>query len=375
MISSYSLTRISPPGVEAIHFYYDVTPESPDGTKVAYFEFGTKAADSPGAGTPDFSGGNVVVAGRDGRGHRRLAAVSGSETHSGARVQWVDDDTVAWCEGGPGSLRTVMLSLHDGARRQIDGALRMENPRVGGDPLGLTCRHDFAPIADPYDDCVHLMDLAAGTHRALFTLGQAMRLHPRGTQFPGCELLTFMHTKWSGDGERFFVMASNGHRVAGRPECKAVHAVFVADADGSNLRYVTEEYHHPMWGADADTGKPLICYFERRADGGGQDLMAFDPADGRRRRLVERMLGKHACVTRGGDRIVTDVIHWPQKHHGAIMVYRPGHDEPDVAVRLRQDDFSQRGCHQHPTWSRDERRVYFNTSEDGRRGVWAVDLA
>lgn len=361
MQSTLNLTRISPPGVEAIHFYYDVTPESPDGSKVVYFEFGEQV----------FTNGHVMVTDREGREHRRMASVTGTDTHSAARAQWVDNDTVACCDGDPRALRTVLISLHDGSRREMPGALRMVHPTR---PVGLTCLHDFAPIAHPYDDCVHLMHLSTGAIEPLFTLGDAMKLHPYGTQFPGSDELTFMHTKWSGDGSRFFVMASNGHRIKDRPECKVVHAVFVADANGSNLRYVTEEYHHPMWGADTRTGKPLICYFQRRDDR-GQDLMAFDPDDGGRLMLVERMLGKHACMTRGGDRVVVDVTNWPEKFHGVVATYRPDDIEPNILVRLRQDDFSQRGCHLHPTWSRDERSVYFNTSEPGHRSLWRVDIS
>ncbi len=365
MTAVRKLTRLTPPGVHAIHFYYDVCPESPDGRRVVYVAFDRP----PEVPLVDVPGTVCVVEVATGM-TRQVARLEHAERHAGARQLWVDDDTIAFCDGAPGSLRTVLVSLTDGTQREMAGALRMLSPTA---PVGLTTSHDYDPPARHLDDTVCRMELTAGRLTPLFTLEQAMRLHPLGVSFPGSEHLAFMHTKWAPDGARFFVMASNTSPLTRLQQPgEGVHAVFVADADGGNLRYAGEEAHHPMWGVDPRSGRPIICTFVNRPDR-GQDLTAFDPDTGARWTLIERMLGKHACVNHDGTRIVVDLTNWPHKPLGAVVAYDVAHQDFQVLAQVSQPDYSNRACHLHPTWSRDGQRAYFNTSTPGERSLWVVD--
>jgi hypothetical protein len=367
MESPYRITRLSPPERECIHFYYDVCPESPDGRQVVYFRF---AGAVPGPG-------DVMVADRDGANARPVLAIASDvDRHSAARQLWVDNDTIACCPGNEGQLNTTLVSVRDGTRREVRGALRMVSPTA---PLGLTTLHDFTKLAARKDDAVCLMDLRSGGLRPLFTVADALKVHPLGPAFPGDDQVMFMHTKWSPRGTRFFVMAANIYRVANETNANRINSIFVAEADGSGLRYLCEEFHHPIWSADDDH----VLSFRPGASGGTlgmkwwggyQDLVSVPVGGEDAAILFSGLAGKHLIVSPDGRRVAADATNWPQQGQGAIIVYEVGGAAPLPVLQMAQADFSQRGCHIHPTWSRDGARLYFNSMEGGRRAFYALDL-
>lgn len=367
MNSRYRIVPLSPTGCECIHFYYDVCPESPDGRRIVYFRFRDTV---PGPG-------EVVVADRDGGNARAVLAIDEpADRHSAARQQWVDDDTISCCPGDGCRLRTTLVSLTDGTRRDLRGAARMISPKA---PLALTTLHDFQDLVAMTDDAVYLLDLRSGGVRPLFTVAEALKLHPQGADFPGSERVMFLHTKWSPGGARFFVIASNVYRIGKEEQARRINSVFVAEADGSGLRYLCEEYHHPVWGPDDDH---VYCFRPSATGGelgmkwwgGYQDLVSVPVAGGREEVVFSGLAGKHLCVSPDGRRVVADATHWPSSERATIFIYTVGLGAPEAVLELTQRDFSQRGCHLHPTWARDGNRIYFNSMESGVRGLYALDL-
>ncbi len=367
METPYQLIRLSPPERECIHYYYDVCPESPDGKRIVYFRF-AGAVPGPGA---------IMVADRDGVNARPVFEINDTvDRHSAARQLWVDNDTVACCLGDGGRLKTVFVSVSRGTRRELRGALRMISPTA---PLGLTTLHDFADLPSMKDDAVCLMDLRTGNLRPLFTVADALKVHPLGPSFPGDDRILFLHTKWSPGGTRFFFMAANIYRIAKEENLTRINSIFVAEADGSGLRYLCEEFHHPIWSGDDDH----VLSFRPSASGGAmgmkwwggyQDLVAVPVQGGEPTLVFSGLAGKHLIGSPDGRRVVTDATNYPERGQGTIVVYEAGSSTARPVLQMAQADFSQRGCHIHPTWSRDGNRVYFNSMEGGSRAFYAIDL-
>lgn len=366
MNSRYPITQLSPPEREAIHFYYDVCPESPDGQHVVFFAFDQTPS---GGGRAKAAPGRVWVAERAGAHPRAVGESVIGGSHDGVRAQWVDKEHIAYLAGEERRHRTVVLSILDGSRREIPGALRMGSPLA---PLGLTTLHDFDPDASGLKDAVCVMNLLTGEMRTLFTVADALAIHPGGrTDFPGVEHTCFMHTKWSPDGRRFLVLSSYTPVGAQGDERGGL---FVAEADGSGLRYVRAEGHHICWGNDNDSDT-IIGFTPNPA--GGQDLTAFPVAGGPPRKIIERVHAKHASVNAAMTQVLADVTNaygFPEKGCGGVYLYDVQNKQPEELATMKMPNPSHSGAHCHPVFSRDEKRVYFNAAEDGFRRFFAIDL-
>ena len=76
-----------------------------------------------------------------------------------------------------------------------------------------------------------------------------------------------------------------------------------------------------------------------------------------------------------GANLVADVMNWPERGTGGILVYdltTGGFNQ--IVTMATRDTSHATGCHPHPAWSRDGRRIYFNSADDGVPAVYALDL-
>lgn len=356
MESNYRITRLTPEDVPAIHTYFDLFPESPDETRIVYYRFFDRP---PGPG-------QVVVASRDGNVLCAIDVPWGS-AHTAVEQQWVDDDHIAYRLFDPTGSETVVHSLADGSSRRLPGLVRMFSPVNG---TGLSASTNTVDLtAPPTEKSVSLTDFMTGDMRRLFTDADILAIHPLGGTFTGEEEMIFKHTKWAPDGKVFFFVFANEphHRLTGKGA--PIKSVFVANADGSGVRYLTEFGHHPGW----DPGSAFIYSWDR-LPGGGQAL-AVHPRDGSPSdRVLACGPGVHSSLNPDGRRLVTDAPNWPERGRGALLMYTDGGPHEILATFKTPDTSHETGCHPHPIWSRNGTRVYFNASEAGIAHLYALDF-
>ncbi len=163
----YSVHQISAGNAPAMHSYIDICPESPDGSKIAYFEFENNV---PGWGY-------VVVANRDGSEPKRISERIKGHDHDGARQQWIDNGRIIYGIGD--DQHSEIYSLKDKSRRLVEGEIGMVSEEHG---FGLT--HNNYPKSRYHDSDrkppeVSLMNLKDGTARPLLNKSQMLPLHPK----------------------------------------------------------------------------------------------------------------------------------------------------------------------------------------------------
>ena len=95
------MKRISPAGAFAVHNYFHVCPESPDGRRVAYSLY--PDGPCPGNAGPC----DVMVCDREGTRHRKVGAAGAAVHHVGARPTWIDDDRLAYQDVATHTLHIV----------------------------------------------------------------------------------------------------------------------------------------------------------------------------------------------------------------------------------------------------------------------------
>lgn len=349
MESDRPVTQISG-DAPTIHAYYDLCPESPDGQWVTYFEF---AGDVPGAG-------RVIVARPDGSESRAIAEAPSGSAHNGALQQWAGDGHVVFSSPGEGPATSAVVPVGGGPPREVPGAVRMVHPQGS-----LALASPGRPA-----DAVCLIDLERGQARRLLGVDDALAVHPEADRIEKPEVLIFMNSKWSPDGGRFLTVFNNEGYRRRHPELRRVKSLLVADADGSGLQYLKEFGHHPMWSPDG----AFVHSYDRR-DGGGQDLVAQPLGGQEAQAMLRGALGVHGTLSPGGQRLITDVYDWPEAGRAAILRYDLTTGDYDVLVRVALPDTTHRtGCHPHPVFSRDRKRVYFNSTESGVPRLYAIEL-
>lgn len=355
--SKTPVTQISAGWNPAVHAYFDLCPESPDGKRVTYFQF---MEGPPGQG-------QVMVADLESEGgrlrpvrHQPIGEPCRGGGHEGVEQQWVDKDTVAYVAGRG---ETVVCSLKDGSMRRLQGSIRMFCPANG---MGLSTR---GPVQSD-EPTVYQMDFRTGAFKKLFGFQEMLAIHPWKDSIKDLDKVFIKHTKWTDDGKHFFVVFTNEGYP--RPaDVRLVKSILVADADGSNLRYLAEFGHHPMWSADGT----YAYAFDFRPNN-LLDLTAY-PIDGSKPyALLTNIQGWHASVRPDGTSCVTDVGGLPEeKGMGGLLLYDLKTKARNVLVAMKMPDTTHAtGVHAHPVWSKDGKRVYFNSADTGVPHVYSIEI-
>ena len=363
MRSDYPVNQVSDPGVaSALHAYFDLCPESPDGQMVTYFAFDRRR---PGPG-------RVMVCRRDGSVQRALARAPWGKANEGAKQQWIGNEAVSFHVLKDGPPRS-MLALLDGSE-----------PRMLPRPIRSYCAETSLALAHSlsaqgFEDAeatIYLMDLERETVDVLFTRESVLAVHPMGKAVladPDTDprMLYFKKPEWSHDGSLFFFVYTNAQEGP-RPEKGIfIKSLFVASADGSDLCYLGEFGRAPMWGPD-----DRYVYTVDPIDEEGNRTVVAHPIDGSDScPLLPRIEGIHANLSPDGERIAIDVFGWPEPDRAAIWLYDVPSGEHVVAAEFGAPDRSHAtGVHPHPAWSRNGKRVYFAAGEENLPRLYAIDV-
>lgn len=354
MKTPFPITRLSALGCPGVHTYFDVRPDSPDGKHIVHFAY-TGPID---AGRGD---GKLCITRADGRNPQLLTDPIHAHTQNGIFQQWLSPHEIAYRRLQDNKPETATIDIRTGKKRYFpDMAIRMASPdgtkalcHIGPDTPGTSQRAKSMRA-------VFLLDFIAETGRKLFCIEDAWALHPLRNQcHPQENRLYFKHTKWAADGSTFMVVFTNERAEPGEDKVKSI---FLADADGGNLRYLTEFTTHPFWHINSTD----VCALMTSPD--GLILTAYPIDGGEPRELSEPFRGCHVDMHPSGHYLIADsfAAPWAGKGEGAIFLYDlRTHKQSLVARFPLPDNTNATGCHPHPVFSRDGKKVFFNATENG----------
>lgn len=360
-----TLQQLSRPGKPAVHRYYDVPVDSPDGKRILYTEFDSDQVPGPA---------KVIVANADGSDPQVVGACAHAIGHVGAYVNWIDDRTFAFCPDGPGSGVTVLRSLDGAPDRQLDGQIRSfsEPRRLGvllGGPAGMGSENEKQAYLEMQK--LALWEMDTDRQRTLITVEQAAAVHPMRDQFDAAHS-NFMNCKWSPDGSQLMVVFTDNRYRQPRGLKQTFKSLIVLNADPDNPapQYVGEFRDHPIW---APSGRYLIGH--NNWDG-RKALMAY-PLDGNDPYpLLTDVNSHHPSLNRAETHLVTDGFDYSSAEaQGMVLLYELATGKArTLAAGHHYDGHHQTGSHIHPVFSRDESRVFFNLGDSGVAQVYAVTI-
>ncbi len=347
--SSARVRIVSDPQWPSVHTYFDICPESPDGTRIAYTRF---TSGIPGR-SEDPKSGLIVVASLNGEGEKNVGEFRAAKGHTGAHVGWIDDSTLSYEDEG----RVHFVNIHTGKERSFSGGCQMYHPLgIGGG--ALFCPKPIHPSNEFFPQGLYVLNPETGKVQCILSLDQLMGtgwLKNRGH----CSL---SHAKWSPTAGRVAT------RVTEKDKETARH-IFSCKADGSDLIHFTYfqngEYHKPMhWN-----------FFDDESFYGYDVSQKTRPCcrwalDGTMIETIHEGDGNHGCLSETKNYLVTDS--WYDSERIKVMFYRKGDTEPVVLSETPQLGFTD----VHPSLSRDQKKVYFNANLTGHGSqVCSMDLS
>lgn len=356
MDTALPVTRLTPADRHAVHAYYDVCPESPDGQSVAVFQFDGPDVPGPGRG---------VVLDQQGQAQWQMPAAVEGNGHVGAFFTFAGSQTVACKRAGEQSGITDLFDMKTGRSRALKGDVRQIHPTTG---KALFKR--FPRENNPYHLAIELaiVDLK-DEDRPLATI-DTYQAHPICSNCPAApETLHMQNLKWSPDGSQVLIVYTDEvwrrDRDLPYPKYKVM---LVAEADGNNLRWLSHFGHHPAWTPD---GSAIIFYDFDSQD--RQNLYRVN-MQGQRELLSENFPGVHVTQHPNKPWLVTD-IHDKGNQIGEVVAFSLSDFSRKTLAKFEHSRFEHgNGFHPHPVISPDGNRLYFNAMDGEYCGVYRMDI-
>lgn len=327
--------------------------------------------------------------------------------HTAARQQWQGNTgRVLYETRDDNGLRTIVSVFPDGAEPRLIPSPDVEFWKSSPDGtfvFGATARGKlFArddSIEPRHDKGVVSVDLQTGETKLVFSLEQALALHPQREKITAYHLYPKALIVHPTRKRLLFNLVNGPWDMAGREE--RIRGIFTVGFNGSEPAYLGEIIHHPNWDPSSDRIvvnvrdiNNTLRFGLYRGDGGG--LLEYVPGTegtghpsmspcGRwicsdSRRLPENRNGLIFCdVATGREIIAASVInHSAGYGRGRFSKLADG----ESVMAAQPGDGSQSNTrtrpwitHLHPTWSRDGKTVLFNVDETGEATqLFALDV-
>lgn len=319
----------------------------------------------------------------------KLAETTAWNFQQGAMLQWnpnASDDEIMYNTTLDGAYRGVIFNIHT---RKVVTVL--DQPVANVDPTGKYALainfgrmfdyrpgYGYADITDPYQfvnhpegDGIYLTDLHSGRSKLILSLDQIWRFIQPIFRLDEAKL-TINHINFNTDGTRFVFLARCA-QGAGRPR---VSALLTANTDGSGLHCLSDyDYNSHLHWKDP---KHLLIHGANEA---GEQLYLYPDQTFNRPAIINADYFKkdgHCSYSPDRQWILYDS--YPDEHrYRHLYLYRVAAGEGltlgsyySPGELHRFDD--ELRCDLHPRWNRDGTAISFDSTHEGQRHVYMMDL-
>ena len=329
---------------------------------------------------------NIVLIDLESGEQRVIAETRAWNFQQGAMLHWLGEGPerqIIYNDREGDRVVSVILDVESGERRVLDRPIAAVAPggryaaSISYSRLRITRPgYGYAGIADarnthphPDDDGLYLMDLETGESELIVSLKDAYDLEPV-PEGADDNLLWFNHVLFSPDDQRIFFMA----RIHDTDDRRQTAGITVG-TDGSELRTVLPY----SWGAshyDWLDGERMVVTSRYQGErpwlhvyftDGGDDHRPIAPDEIRR--------DGHCHFSPDGRWMVTDTYPDNERMQHLIIV-RMEDEEVTELGRFHQPEAFRSAwrCDLHPRWSRDGQSICIDSTHDGTRQVYILEL-
>ena len=330
---------------------------------------------------------NIVLQDLETGASRVLTETAAWNFQQGAMVHWLDalpGRKIIYNDRENGALMSVILDVETGERRTLerpvaavsnDGAMaasisyaRLRVTRPGYGYAGVDAAEEVHP--HPEDDGLYVIDVETGESELIVSLHDAFHAEPVPE---GAEenLLWFNHVLFSRDGGRIFFMARI-HDTEDRRQT----AGFTVNPDGSDLRCVLPY----GWGAshyDWLDGERMVVTSRYQGETPWLHVFFTDGEDDHRPIAPEEIRRDGHChFSPDGEWMITDTYPDGERMQRLYLVRMEDEAVAELAAFYQPEAFTGAWrCDLHPRWSRDGTQVCIDSTHNGSRQVYVLDLA
>jgi len=353
---NYRVQQLSPGDRPAIHRYYDVPVQEFQGTRILYFAFHSETIPGPG---------DVMVADYDGFNAHKIGESNDALGHTGGDQTWLGPSLVSYCSTRTPQVQAYVYDLEKQESHPIDGVIRSFHHKTG---LAIM-EYPNKGSRNMLRQQIKLWNMHNNKLDHLIQVSDIVPHHPLVDIFDPAQI-NLMNPKWHPAGTRFFVVFTTQIYAKQHNLPRKIKSLILADSTGKNIQYIGEFSHHPMWTPD---GKHIVAHVQTET---GQDLMLYSlTPDIKPQLLIEDFKGVHSSFNSTASQVVTDIFDYPEKGQASIGLYTVETGTLEIlATGIHPDTDHTTGCHPHPQWSPNDKRIYFNMSDTGVPQLYALDI-
>jgi len=328
--------RVGPEGFNSTFSYYNTTPESPDGSKIAYVKFLADTKEDRSEQVPT----EIWICNSDLSNHQKVIATSSIQTHNGAKVQWLDNQSLAFEDD---SIRVVNLSGQS-LTKAVNGRLGHE---THNGKILYSANAEQTNYSSIYEYDINKQQVRQ--------LGDAMDFtdlvnHFDNTDFIAPEEWTIGHLQYNPDGSKIAFRLNVG------PKNEKFKHLVTMDINGDNVHYLGPKPMHFSW-----FDKESIMGHDNQIDDGYPNDKSVRRWN-QQGKVIETLGGPGNHLGASFDRKLFASESWYGTTPVIISVFKKGQSNAywQDTVSLDAHTTWKLGYHINPSFSRDGKRVYFN---------------
>jgi hypothetical protein len=376
--SEGNIVRVSPDdGAEYFFGYYDKSPWDATGRYMLCM----KAKDTWSDVSPKESAEIILIDTQNGNKAEAIAQTHSWNVQQSCMLQWLGPDfcsKILYNDFRDGKYCSVILTLVDKSERVIlfpvysvaaDGtfALSLDFSRLYRLRPGYGYHNVPEATANeklPDKPCIWRVDLTTGVVTSILKYTDFATFQPRPEMQEKDAEHKVNHIMISPNGKRFMVLYRwfNGQRKYTR--------LMTCNVDGSDMYVLSDDdmVSHCYWKDDKH-----ILAFENKHKGGAGYYLMTDKTQEWTHLWTDMSADGHPSYSPDGKLVATDT--YPDRARVASVKVMDG-DKVTVVARVfapfKYDNDTR--CDLHPRWSRDGKKIAFDSVFEGHRGLYTVEV-